>query len=212
MTLIDALYEHRVKLLAAADAEPAGLYPAGDGSFEFERTVSRLEEMRSADYLAEGMAPPSVRLPVSEEFMRHRFRCASLSPPLGAPNPVPSRRSRSGLAGTARCSRQRSRSRPSPNGARCRDGQAIAGELKAGGWPRHQDHALRRPPGDKTVALVARWRAAPTKKPILILAHGRGRGQARGLEATRSSSSRRRLFLRPRHHDKQGSRHPALSS
>ena len=54
VTLIDALYEHRVKLLAAADAEPAGLYPAGDGSFEFERTVSRLEEMQSADYLAEG--------------------------------------------------------------------------------------------------------------------------------------------------------------
>jgi cell division protein ZapE len=54
VTLIDALYEHRVKLLAAADAEPAGLYPSGDGSFEFQRTVSRLEEMRSADYLAEG--------------------------------------------------------------------------------------------------------------------------------------------------------------
>jgi cell division protein ZapE len=54
VTLIDALYEHRVKLLAAADAEPAGLYPDGDGSFEFQRTVSRLEEMRSAEYLAEG--------------------------------------------------------------------------------------------------------------------------------------------------------------
>jgi cell division protein ZapE len=53
-TLIDSLYEHRVKLLAAADAEPAGLYPEGDGSFEFARTVSRLEEMRSAEYLAAG--------------------------------------------------------------------------------------------------------------------------------------------------------------
>jgi cell division protein ZapE len=54
VSLIDALYEHRVKLLAAADAEPADLYPSGDGRFEFERTVSRLEEMQSADYLAEG--------------------------------------------------------------------------------------------------------------------------------------------------------------
>ena len=52
--LIDALYEHRVKLLAAADAEPEGLYTSGDGSFEFARSVSRLEEMRSAEYLAQG--------------------------------------------------------------------------------------------------------------------------------------------------------------
>ena len=54
VTFVDALYEHRVKLLASADAEPSGLYPEGDGSFEFQRTVSRLEEMRSAEYLAEG--------------------------------------------------------------------------------------------------------------------------------------------------------------
>ena len=54
VTLIDALYEHKVKLLAAADAEPTALYPQGDGSFEFQRTASRLEEMRSAGYLAEG--------------------------------------------------------------------------------------------------------------------------------------------------------------
>ncbi|SFS01490.1 cell division protein ZapE [Sphingomonas jatrophae] len=52
--LIDALYEHGVKLLAAADASPEKLYPEGDGAFEFERTVSRLTEMQSADYLARG--------------------------------------------------------------------------------------------------------------------------------------------------------------
>ncbi len=54
VTLIDALYEHHVNLLIAADAAPADLYPAGDGSFEFERTVSRLNEMQSADYLSQG--------------------------------------------------------------------------------------------------------------------------------------------------------------
>ena len=54
VTLVDALYEHKVKLIAAAAAEPEALYPAGDGSFEFARTVSRLSEMRSAGYLAEG--------------------------------------------------------------------------------------------------------------------------------------------------------------
>ena len=54
VALIDALYEHKVKLLAAADAEPEQLYPAGDGRFEFARTVSRLEEMRSEAYLRTG--------------------------------------------------------------------------------------------------------------------------------------------------------------
>lgn len=50
--LIDTLYEAKTKLIVTADAEPDRLYPAGDQSFEFERTVSRLMEMRSADYLA----------------------------------------------------------------------------------------------------------------------------------------------------------------
>jgi len=57
VTLIDALYEYKVKLLASADAEPAQLYPSGDGAFEFERTVSRLMEMQSDDYLALGHGP-----------------------------------------------------------------------------------------------------------------------------------------------------------
>lgn len=52
VTLIDALYEYKVKLLASATAEPDALYPSGDGSFEFQRTVSRLEEMQSDEYLA----------------------------------------------------------------------------------------------------------------------------------------------------------------
>ena len=41
-------------LIATADADPADLYPSGNGAFEFGRTVSRLMEMQSADYLARG--------------------------------------------------------------------------------------------------------------------------------------------------------------
>jgi cell division protein ZapE len=52
--LIDALYEHRVKLFVTAAAAPEALYRAGDGAFEFERTVSRLNEMQSDEYMALG--------------------------------------------------------------------------------------------------------------------------------------------------------------
>jgi cell division protein ZapE len=54
--LIDALYEARTRLVVLAAAEPTSLYPEGDGSFEFERATSRLEEMRSQAWLeaAEG--------------------------------------------------------------------------------------------------------------------------------------------------------------
>ena len=54
VTLIDALYENKVKLFVTAAAEPNQLYQAGDGVFEFERTASRLVEMQSADFLAAG--------------------------------------------------------------------------------------------------------------------------------------------------------------
>jgi len=50
VTLIDALYEHKVKLLATAEVPPEGIYAEGDGSFEFARTVSRLKEMQSAKW------------------------------------------------------------------------------------------------------------------------------------------------------------------
>ncbi|MDB5467115.1 MAG: conserved predicted ATPase [Phenylobacterium sp.] len=51
--LIDTLYEAKTRLVVLAEAEPAQLYPAGDGAFEFDRTASRLQEMRSADWLSE---------------------------------------------------------------------------------------------------------------------------------------------------------------
>lgn len=48
--LIDALYEAKVRLIASAAAEPERLYIEGTGSFEFERTASRLHEMQSGDW------------------------------------------------------------------------------------------------------------------------------------------------------------------
>lgn len=51
VTLIDALYEHKVKLICTAEVPAKELYTEGDGSFEFGRTVSRLIEMQSETYL-----------------------------------------------------------------------------------------------------------------------------------------------------------------
>jgi cell division protein ZapE len=52
-TLVDTLYEARARLVVLAAAEPERLYPDGDQAFEFERTASRLQEMRSASWLEE---------------------------------------------------------------------------------------------------------------------------------------------------------------
>ncbi|MEK7265233.1 MAG: cell division protein ZapE [Pseudomonadota bacterium] len=59
VTLIDAIYETRTKLVCSAAAEPFSLYPTGDGAFEFERTASRLIEMQSVDYLSAEHAAPA---------------------------------------------------------------------------------------------------------------------------------------------------------
>lgn len=50
--LVDILYDHKVKLVASADAPAEALYVAGHNAQEFPRTVSRLIEMRTHDYLA----------------------------------------------------------------------------------------------------------------------------------------------------------------
>jgi cell division protein ZapE len=51
VALIDALYEAKAKLVILAAAEPGDLYPKGTGAFEFERTASRLQEMRSEGWV-----------------------------------------------------------------------------------------------------------------------------------------------------------------
>ena len=60
IALIDTLYDHHVKLLASAEAEPTELYEADTGreAFEFDRTASRLIEMRSEAYLSTAHGRP----------------------------------------------------------------------------------------------------------------------------------------------------------
>jgi cell division protein ZapE len=60
INLIDTLYDHGVKVVMSAAAEPDRLYTADEGSeaLAFRRTVSRLTEMRTEAYLAAGHAAP----------------------------------------------------------------------------------------------------------------------------------------------------------
>jgi cell division protein ZapE len=57
IALIDELYDRRVRLVISAAAEPAGLYAGERLRGQFERTASRLMEMRTAGYLAGAPAP-----------------------------------------------------------------------------------------------------------------------------------------------------------
>ena len=50
--LIDTLYEARTLVIASAEVPPEEIYASGDGTFEFRRTISRLVEMQSEDYIA----------------------------------------------------------------------------------------------------------------------------------------------------------------
>jgi len=53
ITLIDVLYEHHTALFATAAAEPEALYQTGENARAFERTASRLDEMRSSDWITQ---------------------------------------------------------------------------------------------------------------------------------------------------------------
>jgi cell division protein ZapE len=72
--LVDVLYDHRVKLLLSAEVAAAELYLEGANSHEFARTVSRLVEMRTREYMAlphvAGDAAPAADAPQISEPMR----------------------------------------------------------------------------------------------------------------------------------------------
>ena len=67
ITLVDTLYDQHICLIVSAEAEPDDLHPAGDESFLFERTASRLIEMRSEVYLKGRRTEPAGGAAASEE-------------------------------------------------------------------------------------------------------------------------------------------------
>jgi len=52
INLVDVFYDHNVKLIISAEVAPESLYTGSRNEFEFKRTISRLQEMQSHDYLA----------------------------------------------------------------------------------------------------------------------------------------------------------------
>jgi len=74
MTLVDALYERGTHLVLAAEAPPERLYPEGDGAFEFERTVSRLNEMQSKDWVERARERADHAGPLDPAVLPHHAR------------------------------------------------------------------------------------------------------------------------------------------
>ena len=62
--LVDILYDHKVKLICSAAAPAPALYVAGPNAQEFPRTVSRLTEMRTRDYMALPHAANGIAAPI----------------------------------------------------------------------------------------------------------------------------------------------------
>ncbi len=59
MTMIDTFYDNHIHLMLSADAPPEGLYSGDDWGFEFDRTISRLMEIQSADYIEAARSDPA---------------------------------------------------------------------------------------------------------------------------------------------------------
>jgi cell division protein ZapE len=57
IAMVDEFYERKVKLIISAEVDMEDLYSSGRLSFEFQRCLSRLQEMQSRDYLSEAHLP-----------------------------------------------------------------------------------------------------------------------------------------------------------